>query len=436
VCELVIFKRNENESKGTFMKTLLSHSQLHTLLESTKLINSTLDLDELLNLIMNEITTNLSADRSTLYIVDDKKDEIWSKIAQGDKKLEIRQPIGKGISGYVAEKGKVINIVDAYQDPRFNPEVDKKSGYHTKSILCMPVRDKSKKIIAVLQVLNKKRGSFSKEDELFISVFSDYIALAIQNAQLYQEALERKKLEDEMAIAGEIQKMLLPSASPQYDNFGIYSFHRSSRRVGGDYYDFFDRGDQLFFILADVSGKGIPAALLMANLQATTQNALLSQRTNMEIVERINQHLFSITPPDKYATMVWGNIDLNKDIVKYIIAGHVPPLHFRANGKNIKISELRDGGIPIGLVSEFKYLEGNLKFKPEDILLICSDGITEAQNKNEDMFEIRRVKDIVIQNFHESPEEIGKTIIQEVDNFSQDGVYEDDVTLLIIKRNG
>ena len=184
------------------MKKLLSQSQLHTLLESTKLINSTLDLDKLLNLIMNEITTNLDADRSTLYIVDDTKREIWSKIAQGDKKLEIRQPIGKGISGYIAETGEVINIENAYQDPRFNPDVDKKSGYHTESILCMPVRDKNKKIIAVLQILNKKKGCFTKEDELFISVFSDYIALAIQNAQLYQEALERKKLEDEMAIAG------------------------------------------------------------------------------------------------------------------------------------------------------------------------------------------------------------------------------------------
>ena len=286
------------------MKKLLSQSQLHTLLESTKLINSTLDLDKLLNLIMNEITTNLDADRSTLYIVDDTKREIWSKIAQGDKKLEIRQPIGKGISGYIAETGEVINIENAYQDPRFNPDVDKKSGYHTESILCMPVRDKNKKIIAVLQILNKKKGCFTKEDELFISVFSDYIALAIQNAQLYQEALERKKLEDEMAIAGEIQKMLLPDSAPQYKNFGIYSFHRSSRRVGGDYYDFFDRDGHLSFILADVSGKGIPAALLMANLQATTQNALLGQHTNTEIVERINQHLFSITPSDKYATMV------------------------------------------------------------------------------------------------------------------------------------
>ena len=140
------------------MEFQLTESQLYTLLNSMRLINSTLDLDELLAIIMNEVTENLEADRSTLYLVDEDKNEIWSKIAQGDNKLIIRQAIGKGISGYVAKSGEILNIEDAYQDQRFNPQVDKKSGYRTKSILCMPVRDKSGKILAVLQALNKNTG--------------------------------------------------------------------------------------------------------------------------------------------------------------------------------------------------------------------------------------------------------------------------------------
>lgn len=416
------------------MKRTLTEAQLYSLLESMKLINSTLDLDKLLAIIMQEITINLDADRGTLYIVDETSREIWSKIAQGDKKLEIRQPIGKGISGHVAKTGETINIPDAYKDPRFNPAVDKKSGYQTKSILCIPVLDKTGKIIAVLQILNKKNGRFNKKDQQFASVFADYISLAIQNAQLYQEALERKKLENEIEVAGEIQRMLIPASPPRLDNYELFAYHHPSKFIGGDYYDFFLKPDSLIIILADVAGKGIPAALLMANLQATVHNLLGKYQSNKEIVSLINKHLYSVTTSDKYATLVWGNIKLIDHTFHYITAGHVPPLLFSKNGKSIHSTELPQASIPVGMLPEYEFEEGIVQLHPDDLLLICSDGITEAQNKKEEMFETERLKQIVRKNYHQSLNAIGDEIIQQVKTFSHGGSYEDDISLVMIRR--
>jgi serine phosphatase RsbU (regulator of sigma subunit) len=399
-----------------------------------KLINSTLDLDELLTVIMKEITENLDADRSTLYIVDEDEKEIWSKIAQGDKKLEIRQPIGKGISGYVAQTGKAINIKDAYLDKRFNPNIDKRTGYRTRSILCMPVYDKSKRVIAVLQILNKKHGEFSEEDEIFTSAFADYISLAIQNAQLYQEALERKKLENEIALAGEIQRMLLPEKLPLYKEYEIFAFHQPSRQIGGDYYDFIPNSTNLYLILADVSGKGIPAALLMANLQATTRNLLGKNQSNLDLVNSINKHLFSVTTSDKYATLVWGEIDTHSHIFHYITAGHIPPIHFTQKKHEIIHSSLSHGGIPVGMMSDVEFDEGEVGIEPHDMILICSDGITEAQDKYGNMFEESRIINIVKENFDRDIQYIGENIIQQVKDFSKKGIYDDDITLLLIRR--
>jgi serine phosphatase RsbU (regulator of sigma subunit) len=399
-----------------------------------RLINSTLDLDELLAIIMNEVTENLEADRSTLYLVDEKKNEIWSKIAQGDNKLIIRQAIGKGVSGYVAKTGEILNIEDAYQDPRFNPRVDKKSGYRTRSILCMPVRDKNGKIIAVLQALNKTSGRFTKEDEAFTLAFTDFISMAIQNAQLYQEALERKRLESEIAVAGEIQKMLLPAHLPTIKGYEIFAYHQPSRQIGGDYYDFFSDTDKLYLILADVSGKGTPAALLMANMQATVHNLLGKCKNNIELISQINSHLFAYSTPDKYATLVWGELKLHTHQFNYITAGHIPPLQFTRVGDKIKITDLPNSSIPVGMMPEFNFQESKTEILPQDIILICSDGITEAQNSVNKMFEIDRLKKIVKKSFNKSLKDIGDEIIQRVKTFAKGGVYEDDVTLVMVKR--
>lgn len=172
----------------------LRFNRLHELIEASKIINSTLDLEKLLGLILDAAAKSTDADRGTLYLVDEMTKELWSKVLQGTDMVEIRLPIGKGLAGYVAEKGETINIPDTYADPRFNPDIDKRSGYHTRNMLCMPLKNKDGKIIGVFQLLNKKQGSFDKEDIAFIDAFSAHASVAIENARMAQEMVKNERL--------------------------------------------------------------------------------------------------------------------------------------------------------------------------------------------------------------------------------------------------
>jgi K+-sensing histidine kinase KdpD len=168
--------------------------KVHKLVEATKIVNSTLDTDRLLELILHTATTTVQADRGTLYLVDEAKSELWSKVVQGSSTIEIRLPMGKGIAGYVAVSGETINIPDAYADRRFNPEVDRRSGYRTKTILCMPMKNKDGKVIGVFQLLNKPGGSFTEEDQEFIDALSVHAAIAVENALLAKMMVQNERL--------------------------------------------------------------------------------------------------------------------------------------------------------------------------------------------------------------------------------------------------
>ena len=169
-------------------------NKLQRLMEASKIINSTLNLDELLELILNSATQSIQADRGTLYLVDDIKKELWSKVHQGTDMVEIRLPVGKGLAGYVAETGETILIPDTYADPRFNPDIDKRTGYRTRNMLCMPMKNKDRKIIGVFQLLNKNEGSFDNDDVSFIDALSAHASVAIENAHMAQEMVANERL--------------------------------------------------------------------------------------------------------------------------------------------------------------------------------------------------------------------------------------------------
>ena len=168
--------------------------RLNMLIEASKRVNSTINIDKLLSLILETATQSIKADRGTLFLVDELTGELWSKVAKGKDMVEIRLPVGKGLAGYVAKTGETINISDAYSDPRFNPEIDKRSGYKTKNVLCMPMRNKEGRIVGVFQLLNKQHGSFSKDDEAFIDALSVHAAIAVENARLAQEMVQTERL--------------------------------------------------------------------------------------------------------------------------------------------------------------------------------------------------------------------------------------------------
>ncbi|MGC8595630.1 MAG: ATP-binding protein [Candidatus Kryptoniota bacterium] len=206
---LTVRLRRSNETLATLIEKRDQDAhreiaRLNALIESAQIVNSSLDIDRLLQIILDEAIKITDAERGTIYIVDEEKKEIWSRVLVGNELEEVRQPVGKGISGYVAQTGKVLNISDAYSDPRFNPEFDKKSGFRTQNVLCVPMKNREGRIIGVCQLINKRSGEFSVDDERYLQAFTVHAAIAIENSRIAQEMVESERLSAVGRMAGSI----------------------------------------------------------------------------------------------------------------------------------------------------------------------------------------------------------------------------------------
>jgi sigma-B regulation protein RsbU (phosphoserine phosphatase) len=405
--------------------------ELSTIVEATKRLNSTLDLAELLNIILGLTTRYSGAERGTVFLVDRDKQEIWSLVGLGLEQHEIRLPITKGIAGWVAQHGEMVNLPDAYADPRFESEVDLRLGYRTRSLLCLPIRNKAGETIGVLQLLNKKTGPFSRADENMLEAISDHVALALENAQLHREMVHKQRMERDLALARSIQMGLLPEAPPKLPGFDIAVSNRMSLEAGGDYYDFIQLApDTMLAVVADVEGKGVGSAMVMANLQATL-HALIAHLHSLErLVESLNDMMLADTRGQKYMTMFVTLLDQPRRTLHYVNAGHVPPAVVRANGT---VDYLREGGMVVGMFPSVKFDRGHVRMEPGDIFVACTDGITEAMNAQDDEYGSERLIDLVARERSLPAEEIVQSVLTEVDHFSRGGTHEDDRVILIMK---
>jgi len=405
--------------------------KLHFLMDATKALASTLDLDELLGRILDVAKAQADAERGTLFLVDEKTEEIWSLIAHGLEKREIRLPLGRGIAGHVAESGEVLNIPDAYADPRFNRDVDAQTGYRTRNILCLPIRNKKGKIIAALQLLNKRRGDFAAEDVDFLLTLSEHMALALENAQLHRALLEKERLEREMALARDIQRSLLPETPPRLPGFDIALMNEPCYAVGGDYYDFLQLGSEaLLVVVADVEGKGLSSAMIMSNIQATLRALVLNLHSLEHLAESLNHMILVGTRGGKYLTMFLGLIDLPRRVIDYINCGHVPPVIVRAEGEVVNLTE---GGMVVGLFDNIRYKSGQFKFQAGDVLVLCTDGITESMDQAQEEYGMERLAGCVRGAITHSAAEIVNAVNADVGAYSRMGTHLDDKVMIAIK---
>jgi serine phosphatase RsbU (regulator of sigma subunit) len=406
-------------------------SELSIVLEATQRLNSTLDLAELIDIILHLATRYTGADRGTVFLLDRERDEIWSLVGLGLEKEEIRLPASRGIAGWVAHHGEVVNLTDAYQDPRFEPEVDRRLNYRTRTLLCLPIRNKDGQTTGVLQLLNKKGGPFQAADETLLSSLSVHVALALENAQLHRDVLAKQRMERDLALARSIQLGLLPERSPQIAGFELEASHQTSLEVGGDYYDFIPLGPQTMLnVVADVEGKGVGSAMVMANLQATL-HALIAHVHSLErLVSALNERMLADTRGQKYMTMYLSILDQRNKTLHYVNAGHVPPILLRADGS---VEYLREGGMVVGLFPNVPFERGNVKLNSGDILAGYTDGITEASNPEDEEFGYDRLVELLKKHRNASAREIVDLTLAEVERFSRGGTHEDDRVMLVMK---
>jgi phosphoserine phosphatase RsbU/P len=416
----------ERENKKTI-------TQLSLLFEATRLLNSTLDLAELLELILKIARTEVQADRGTVFLVDSKSKQVWSIVAQGLDHQEIRVPFGHGVAGRVAVTGEIINVEDAYTLDYFERSFDQKTGYHTKSLLCVPIRHSSGYIVGVIQLLNKlDTGKFTVEDEDFLLKLSGHMAMALENARLHRDALDKQRLERELEMARGIQRSLLPEAPPIIPGYELAVVNEPCYEVGGDYYDFLSLGPQtLLLVVADVEGKGVSSALAMSNLQATLR-ALVMHLHSLEVLAlSLNEMMYNNTKSRKYLSIFMGLIDTRRNGLHYINAGHVPPI--LVSGDTGEYSLLQDGGTVVGLFPTAEYDRGAARLNPGDVLVTSTDGITESCNAEGEGYGHERLAQCVARNRHKTADQIMEAVMSEVHEFSPQGAQVDDKVLMVLK---
>jgi sigma-B regulation protein RsbU (phosphoserine phosphatase) len=275
------------------------------------------------------------------------------------------------------------------------------------------------------------RTSFSAEDARLLNVLSDQIAIALENIDLYQAKLEKQHIEKEISVAREIQKMLLPYVIPMGKNFEISAMNIPSKEVGGDYYDFIQLDDHHIGIaIGDISGKGIPGAMLMSNLQATLRASVWQFHEPADVMKKINNQIANTTSSEKFATFFYGVLDSKKLTFTFTNAGHNYPIIKKRSGQ---YCHLTDGGLVIGVKPDFEYNQTKMKLSPGDTLVFYTDGITEALNPQVEEFGEQKLLDIIVQYPYRSAEQLRNHIYEEMIRFTQGESQYDDLTLIVLQ---
>lgn len=410
---------------------------LKALLDVSKAITSEAHLDNLLQVIMEKTTEVIDADRGTLFLFDESSNELWSKIAQKLGKIkEIRFPVGVGVAGEVAKSRTGINIKDAYNDPRFNPDFDTKTGYHTRSILCLPMISLNGDLVGVIQVLNKKGGgAFDKRDESLLEALGAHASVALERARLTEAYVEKQRIEEALKLARDIQMSILPQrfpAFPERDEFEIFAAIEPAKEVGGDFYDFFfvDR-DNLCFCIGDVSGKGIPASLFMA-----VTKTLIKAKTSRgmypdEILSDVNQELCVDNDAAMFVTIFCGILNTRTGEVLYCNGGHNPPYILSSDRA---VEALDDNtGMALGVYEAASYSTRALTLNPGDGIFLYTDGVTEAMDIKGNFYTDGRLKRL-LENQKSLPiEDRLRITLSDLKSFSSGAPPTDDITLLGIQ---
>lgn len=392
-------------------------ADLSALLEISKAMAVEKDLMALLDLIVHRATQVMQAERTSLFLVDHEQQELWTRIAEGLEIREIRLPVGKGISGTVAQTKEVINIPEPYSDPRFDSSWDRKTGFRTRSILCVPLVTHEDKVVGVIQVLNKAGGPFTSYDETLLSAFASHAAIALDQADLIQHYVEKKKMAAALEVAQQIQTQVLPTESPLFDGFDLYGHCWPCDETGGDYYDFIELPNgQMGLTVGDVTGHGVGSALMMMGSRSLLR-ALLRMETDLKCVfTQFNDLLSCDVRQGMFITLFYGALDAEAHTVTYLSAGHEPGLLVRA--ATGEIEELGSDAPPMGILDDVEFPSPTTcAFEPGDTLFLCTDGLTEATNAKGQMFGRERLYEALRANIGEPAEHVVEALNRAVREF-------------------
>jgi sigma-B regulation protein RsbU (phosphoserine phosphatase) len=414
---------------------------LRRLFELCALISSSIDVDDVLERIMTASRQALDAETCSLLLTDQDTGDLVFTVAQGPVAGKLPKghvlKRGEGVAGWVQVSGQPALVPDAYADPRFNPEVDRATGYRTSTIMCVPLAVKNRQI-GVAALINKNGGGpFAAEDLELFTIIAAQASIAIDNARLHQAMLAKQRMEFELSIAASIQHDFMPHAPPCIPGFELAGASVSCDSTGGDYYDYLPHPDPdstgFSVAVGDVSGHGIPAALLMASARALIRARSAQPGGLGEMLTDVNRLMSRDTGQSgRFMTLFWLSLDPASGAMAFVRAGHDPALVY--DPRTDTFSELAGKGLPLGVESCYGY-EQSLRhgFKKGEVIVLGTDGVWECRNAEGEMYGKDRLRAAVAGSASLHARDILEACMDDVEAFRGKIPRQDDLTIVVLK---
>lgn len=411
--------------------------RLALLYHLSQTFNSSLDLDEVLNRVIDEVIIAIHAERGFVMLYDEQG-QLGFRVARGMDQHTIQDPMFQlslsTVEG-VAQQGQPVLTSDAQLDPRFNMHQSVRL-LGLRSILCVPLKVKGKVLGTIYVDSRVQAGIFAPADLELLNAIASNAAIAIENARLYQVAVEKGRLESEMQLARQVQASLLPTRTPDLPGWEFVARWLPARHVAGDYYDFIPApGGQVGMIVADVSDKGMPAALFMTLTRSVMRASLEGAVPPAEGVRRANHLICADSPSSMFVTLFFALLDPSTHQITYVNAGHNPPLFYRREdgAAYCALSYLGRTGMALG-VQEGPYEQRRLAFAPGDFLVLYTDGVTDALSPQGDDFGLQRLEQVTLDHCGEPAAQIAAALERALQAHTGGASQFDDITFLVARR--
>ena len=389
-------------------------------------------LNETLEQIVSLVFESVPADRCLLMMRDEGSEDLRVAVARLRDRVgevgEIR--VSRNVLDEVVIRGKSVLTSDAQHDPRFASGTMVLQG--VRSVLAVPLGVADTVFGIIYADSPIAEGRFTEDHLKVLTTLASVAAIRVENARLVEARLERERLERELALASEIQQRFQPTTAPHVSGYELQGISFPCYEIGGDYYDFIEREDgRLVIALGDVSGKGTAAALLMSSLHAAIHAQSASHDSLVATISAVNRYLADNIPSNRFVTLFYAELDPDSGSLSFLNAGHNPPLIIHSAGT---VEQLASGGLPLGIKRDAEYREGRTQLQRGDVLVIYSDGVTEAVSPTGEEFGATRLYEVVSRNIEASAAGIRDRIESSLTKFAQGTSAADDITLVIVKR--
>src|SRR3989338_2429778 len=405
--------------------------ELSILNDLSRTIAGSLNTEEIIQTVVRRSLRAVQGEQGVVTLVEEsEQDSIKTLVRTAEVSMErVKYHFHQSLLGWMYIHKKPLVINDPTTDERFRG-IQWDASIH--SLLVVPLIVKSR-IRGVLTVYNKKEGlKFTDDDLRLLSIIAAQSGQVVENARLYEQEKALARMQEELVVAAKIQSQLLPTDLAAIPGYDLLASMLPAASIGGDSYDAIASSEKsLSLCVADVSGKGMPAALLMANLQATMRATLEARELPSQVLDQANRLLHKSTSDDKFATVFLAKLDLTANNLTYANAGHDPAFLIGADGS---ASELAATGIPLGLFADMNYEQTTVALKPSDSVVIFTDGVTESKDLTKAQFGRKRILETITEHRGNSAREIGIALLNAVSSFSKGTPQSDDRTLLVLKR--